>query len=290
MNTKPPLFNRIRLTVLLAPILLAACSNDGPTGRDDDGGPGTGAVEAATATTGRDVDPNGYAVSVDGGSEEAIGVNATVMVSGLAPGEHELELTGVAENCTVTGSNPRIVAVTAGGTARTTFAVACVAMRGTLEVLVATPSIPLRGVTVIATGPGGPLSGITGDDGKVQFANVPSGMFTLAARVGGGPCTPQTATLRAGQTTNVTVTCEPGTVRGQVTVNGQGEPDVIVGIFTVSTTTGPDGTYEFAPFGPLDPGYYVAVVPPPGATCPNNFQPLVVPPGGTATVNFVCTR
>lgn len=92
-------------------------------------GPNRGSVQVTTVTTGQDLDPNGYSLSVDGGAGLGMGVNGTVTVSGLQAGEHELELTGVAANCTVLGSNPRTVTVTSAGSARTTFQVSCTAAR-----------------------------------------------------------------------------------------------------------------------------------------------------------------
>jgi hypothetical protein len=78
-----------------------------------------------TATAGEDLDPNGYTVTVDGSSSQSIGINDQVSFSGLAAGDHQVELSGVASNCTVNGANPRTVTVNAGGTAQTTFGVTC---------------------------------------------------------------------------------------------------------------------------------------------------------------------
>src|SRR5690242_5023391 len=85
----------------------------------------TGALTVTTATTGSAPDPDGYTVTVDQGTPQAIGSNATLTVTSLAPGNHTVGLSGLAANCTVAGDNPSTVAVTAGATATVTFTVAC---------------------------------------------------------------------------------------------------------------------------------------------------------------------
>ncbi|MGD8869214.1 MAG: hypothetical protein PVI01_16455 [Gemmatimonadales bacterium] len=92
--------------------------------------PITGDLEVSTSTTGRDIDPDGYAVSVDGAEGQAIAVNGGRTISGLAAGDHQLELTRVAANCTVAGSNPRAVTLTAGADAQMSFEVSCVSTTG----------------------------------------------------------------------------------------------------------------------------------------------------------------
>jgi hypothetical protein len=86
-----------------------------------------GDLDVATATTGADLDPDGYTVTVDGTTSQATGANATVRFSALAEGSHTVELSGVAANCTLAGSNPRTVTVAAGSVASTTFDVTCTA-------------------------------------------------------------------------------------------------------------------------------------------------------------------
>ena len=59
-------------------------------------------------TTGSAVDADGYTVTVDGDPAlaQSVGPNSSVAFDGLSAGEHMLELSGVAANCTVAGSNP----------------------------------------------------------------------------------------------------------------------------------------------------------------------------------------
>ncbi|PYP56383.1 MAG: hypothetical protein DMD40_11170, partial [Gemmatimonadetes bacterium] len=62
---------------------------------------GNGNLTVSTSTTGSSLDPDGYTVTVDGGSPQAIGINASVSYTNLATGNHAVAITGVAANCTV---------------------------------------------------------------------------------------------------------------------------------------------------------------------------------------------
>ena len=91
---------------------------------------GVGNVRAITATTGPDPDPDGYSVSVDGGSGRAIEANGALTITGLSVGDHQVRLDGAAENCKVGGDNRRTVSVVAAGTEDIAFAVACISLTG----------------------------------------------------------------------------------------------------------------------------------------------------------------
>ena len=84
-----------------------------------------GTMEVVTTTSGDDQDPDGYTITVDGSSGESAGKNDTTYFGGLSEGSHDAELSGLAENCSVSGSNPRSVSIAAGDTASTTFDVNC---------------------------------------------------------------------------------------------------------------------------------------------------------------------
>jgi hypothetical protein len=85
----------------------------------------TGDLQVTTSTSGQNVDPDGYTVTVDGSESWHIGTNGSVTFTNLAEGNHQVLLSGLASNCSVSGANPRTVAVTAGGTAQTTFSIVC---------------------------------------------------------------------------------------------------------------------------------------------------------------------
>src|SRR5205807_2638438 len=85
----------------------------------------TGNLTVSTSTSGSSLDPDGYTVTVDGGSPQAIGINASVSYPNLSAGGHSVAISGVAANCTVSGGTSRTVSVPSGGTATTTFSVSC---------------------------------------------------------------------------------------------------------------------------------------------------------------------
>ena len=78
-----------------------------------------------TATSGEPGDPDGYVFSLDGNPASPIGPNASVSLAGLAAGEHELQVDGLAELCQLSGDNPRTVVLPAGQTTQLTLSVAC---------------------------------------------------------------------------------------------------------------------------------------------------------------------
>src|SRR5881628_1203782 len=89
--------------------------------------PTVGTVRVSVTTTGSDVDLDGYSVIVDGASPQTVGVNAAVVISEVPTGGHDVELNGVAANCTVAGQNPQSVAVRGGKTVQVACVVHCVA-------------------------------------------------------------------------------------------------------------------------------------------------------------------
>ena len=93
-----------------------ACSQTAPT---------TGAIQLSAATTGDDLDPDDYQVALDGGIPQPLSINGSVLIGGLTAGEHEVALSGVADNCGVTQPNPRTVTVLGGSTADAAFTVTC---------------------------------------------------------------------------------------------------------------------------------------------------------------------
>ena len=97
-------------------------------------GSGSGSLTVTTSTTGSNLDPDGYTITIDGSISQPIGTNGSVTFTGPA-GNHPVALSGVAANCTVSGANPRTVAVPAGGTGTTTFSVACSAQLPPAEVI-----------------------------------------------------------------------------------------------------------------------------------------------------------
>lgn len=99
--------------------------------------PVSGTLRIVTATSGPDQDEDGYAVAVDGGTDQPIGLSATATLANIAAGEHRVQLSGITANCSLAGANPRTVTVPAGGVADVRFQITCVARpptEGTLQV------------------------------------------------------------------------------------------------------------------------------------------------------------
>jgi len=88
-------------------------------------GPTPGTIAVSVTTIGSLLDPDGYTLTVDGGRAQQVGVNGTLVVSDVEPGSHSLELTGVAPNCLVQGSNPVTVQVADEHAAAVEFEVTC---------------------------------------------------------------------------------------------------------------------------------------------------------------------
>ena len=82
-------------------------------------------ISVGAATTGEDLDPDGYQVAVDGGSSRPLSINGSVLIDGLTAGEHEVTLSGVAANCVVAEVNPRTVTALGGSTTDAAFSVTC---------------------------------------------------------------------------------------------------------------------------------------------------------------------
>jgi hypothetical protein len=86
-----------------------------------------GTLEISTTTAGESLDPDGYALSVDGTERHGpIGILVeTLIVPGLPPGEHTVDLREVAPNCTVAEGSSQTVTVAAGTTVKIQFSVSC---------------------------------------------------------------------------------------------------------------------------------------------------------------------
>ena len=96
---------------------MLACGGDSTDATD-------GFILVITTTTGAALDADGYAVSVDEAAQE-IEINDELSINGVTPGSHSVALSGVAANCTLDGTNPRIVTVDPGTPTEVDFNVSC---------------------------------------------------------------------------------------------------------------------------------------------------------------------
>jgi hypothetical protein len=120
-----------------------------------------GSLKVSAATSGESPDPNGYVVSVDGGTGQHLDSNGEVTFEDLRAGPHSVQLSEVASNCQVSGENPRQVIVRPNQQASSSFAISCSATGGNrwssmesgtssllLEVWVTPSTAPLGGYAV----------------------------------------------------------------------------------------------------------------------------------------------
>ena len=84
-----------------------------------------GRLEISITTSGDGLDQSGFTIVVDGGAPSRVGVDGSVVLTGLTPGSHQVQVTGVSEACWVDGANPLTVVVGADGQAAVRFAVVC---------------------------------------------------------------------------------------------------------------------------------------------------------------------
>ena len=87
-----------------------------------------GSIDVTVVTTGQGLDPDGYLVHLDGDGGTEITANGSLSFPDLAVGNHTVELSEVADNCTVVSSNPQTVSVPLSDAAQATFEVECISI------------------------------------------------------------------------------------------------------------------------------------------------------------------
>src|SRR5947207_1827091 len=176
--------------------------------------PPTGDLTVTNSTTGQDLDPDGYTVTVDGGQRRSLGVNTSTTYSGLTATSHTVELTGIAGNCTVSGQNPRTVTVATSGTT-TTFTITCAALpppTGNLTVTNSTTGQDLDPDGYTVTVDGGQRRSL-GVNTSTTYSGLTATSHTVELTGIAGNCTvsgqnPRTVTVAtSGTTTTFTITC-----------------------------------------------------------------------------------
>jgi WD40 repeat protein len=105
--------------------------------------PGNGAIRVTTATSGTDVNPAGYSVSIDDPINYygyRIGTTETILIERQAAGMRTVQLHGPRTNCVVAGGPTRTVLVRDDSTTDVVFTVECVAL-STLRIEVITTGV-----------------------------------------------------------------------------------------------------------------------------------------------------
>ena len=123
--------------------------------------------------------------------------------TGLAAGDHSVQLSGLAANCTVSGANPQTVNVPGGGTATAPFTVTCTPITGNINVTTSSGGANIPTSYTVSVD-GGDSRTIASNNGSVTYTALAAGshttLLTVPANctVSGGPS--KTVNVIAGQT------------------------------------------------------------------------------------------
>src|SRR5438445_6163868 len=257
----------------------------------------TGDLTVTTSTSGSSLDPDGYTVTVDGGSPQALGLNASGSYPGLSAGSHTVAISGVATNCTVSGGPSQTVSVPSGGTATTAFSVSCATPPGNLTVSTSTTgsSLDPDGYTVTVDG-GSPQA--IGINASVSYTNLTAGNHTVAISGVATNCTVSGGTSRAVSvpsgstaTTTFSVSCvtPPGNLTASTSTTGSSlDPDG----YTVTVDGGSPqaiGINASVTYTSLTAGNHTVAISGVATNCTvsgSTSRTVSVPSGGTATTTF----
>jgi uncharacterized protein YjdB len=206
----------------------------------------TGSVRVTTATTGANLDPDGYVVYLSGTGGYSIGVNASFTFPRLLPGNYVVTLGSLAANCSTSGFASKGVTVVGGVTADVAFAVTCAPLAA-IRVTVTTTGVEPDpdGYVVTAEGAGSSRSGAVAPNGAVVLDSLLQGTYTVAlggvagnCRVSGSGAITVAATWGVTSDVAFVVTCAlPAAIRVSVATTGV-DPDADG---YVATAAGPRG-------------------------------------------------
>jgi hypothetical protein len=256
---------------------------------------GTGTIDVTVRTTGTNLDPDGYTVSA-GSISAPLGVNGAASLREVSPGARAVTLSGLAQNCRVTGANPVTVTVVAAGTVTVSFAVSCEALFGSLRVTAVTTgdSPDPDGYTVTVDG----RSTAVATNGSVVVLDVAPGARSVLLGGLDARCTvtgsnPATVTVAGGQqaqlTFNVRCTAGGGAVRVTTVTTGSNlDPDGY--LLTLAGRNNPLPVNGETIFTGLTPGTQIATLFDLAGNCTTSSRNPVsinVVEGQTSDVSFV---
>jgi hypothetical protein len=108
-------------------------------------------LEVITETAGSDIDQDGYTLLVSGQDDRFVKANDNVIYQGLFIDQVQVELSGIADNCSVSGSNPRTVTLNNSDNAGfTKFEISCEATGPIIDSI--SPESGPRGTQVTISG------------------------------------------------------------------------------------------------------------------------------------------
>jgi hypothetical protein len=157
-----------------------------------------GSIDLTITTSGENLDPDGYAVILNGWAAETLGTNSSFTWSGVGAGDRSLLVDGIAADCALSGPNPHPVTV-AGEAAAVGLEIICAAPAGTLAVTTSTTGLrpDLDGYTVQIDG-GSPYSVATNSTLSLPNISIGDHQVTL-----GGVA--ENCALQTSNPTSVTV-------------------------------------------------------------------------------------
>ena len=144
-----------------------------------------GDLTVHVSTSGVNLDPDGYMVTLDGSNPRTVAINGSVTYSSLPNGNYAVSISGLAANCR-TSDNPRTVAVPAGGTVSTNFTVICEPGPATRLAFTVQPSDTKVNSTIQ------PPVQVTAFDAQGNRATSFNGSVTIAIGRNGGGLLPGT--------------------------------------------------------------------------------------------------
>jgi len=252
------------------------------------------------------MDPDGYTVWVDGSTNQAVATNGVVTFSGLAGGDHEVALYGIASNCSVStpdkgSNNPRGVSLVTGVGGSVDYSLACGSW-GQLFVSSNTSGVDLPAAGYTVTVDGGASQAIAAN-GSVTFTLLYAASHTVVLSGVAGNCTltgsnSQQVNVSAGQTTSITFSgsCAPiGSGSGTLTVttsttgsNPDADGYTVTVDGTASRAVATNGSATFTVPAGANPVALSGVA----SNCAvsgANPGTVIVPAGGTGTTTIAVT-
>lgn len=146
-------------------------------------------IEVTTVTTGLDVDPDGYALELDMAAAGTMALNETRELTELSPATYQLDLLGLASNCSVVnGTASRSVDVVEGMTAAETFEVECTRALVTMRVDAVTTGTNLPGADYVVTLDGASAQNLP-INGSVEYPDLAPALYDVTLGNVPGNCT-----------------------------------------------------------------------------------------------------